>query len=180
MNKPDRDRGIVRNTSEHRWLTSYMKKGENTVKFANGKAALNTFLGIFVTIIALEIAVNVELYLPLTGSRWLLIDCDCLDQTGHDEIEVWKRRSQKFFMLLSESEAECLLVCPALHLHVQYRMAKMKKLTELLRLKEVATWRCVVSFRNFYQQHKGCGWRGSHRLRYHTYLINRATTWKPR
>lgn len=47
----------------------------------------------------------------------------------------------------------------------------MKRLTELPGLEEVAILPYSTLVENRYLQYRGCGWRVSHILRYHNYLL---------
>lgn len=66
------------------------------------------------SIIALDIAANEELYLSVTGSRYLLTDLEYPDQTWHKGFEVRNGESPSFLVLVPGSEALCLVLRPAL------------------------------------------------------------------
>lgn len=92
---------------------------------------------------ALNISENDELYLPVPGGRYLAIDRDFLDQTVHNGFAVREGRSLGVFVLVSASKAICLIVCPALHTYLHYKMAEKEKLAELPRLKQWFFWRIL-------------------------------------
>lgn len=65
-----------------------MKTNERQVMFAKQRAALDVWENISGPMMGLDIAENEELYLPVISGRYLLGGRDCLDQTGHNDIEV--------------------------------------------------------------------------------------------
>lgn len=75
------------------------------------------------------------------------------------------------FVLASASESISLLVCPTSYAHLYYPIAEKKKLAELLRPEEVRISPFSILIGHEYLRNRECGWRASHYLRYHTYLI---------
>lgn len=62
------------------------------------------------TMLDLKIVESENHYLPVTGGRCLLTGRACPAQTEHNGFEVREGQSPKFFVLISWSEAICLLV----------------------------------------------------------------------
>lgn len=121
--------------------------------------------------IVMNIDGNEKLHLPVTSSPYLLTVHGCLDQMEQNVFEVRKGRNPEFFKLFSGSKAIFLLVCLASHTYVHYPITGKKKLTEPLRLKEVALPAYSTFVGRGHLQHGGRGWRSFHTLRYHTHLI---------
>lgn len=88
INKPGMDRGVSRYTSITRLLMLYMEKSESLVCFAIRRAGLNVWLDILGAIMAFDIAENEELYVPVTGSRFLLTGRESSEQTAHNDFKV--------------------------------------------------------------------------------------------
>lgn len=74
-------------------------------------------------------------------------------------------------MLVSGSEAVCLLVRPVLITLVHYLITEKRKLDELLRLEEVTIKVYYVFIGHGYLQHGEFGWKGFHSLRYYSQFI---------
>lgn len=119
MDEQDKDRGIAYQTSTSRFLTSCMESGGSRVNFAKKRAALNVRVEIIGTELALHNARNEELYLPVTGARYLLTGHHCQDQTSHNDSEIRERQSPES-VLVCTSEALCLLVRLASQNYLQY------------------------------------------------------------
>lgn len=82
-------------------------------------------------IMALELALIEELYLPVTDNRYILRGSICPNQTGHHKFEVQQDPNPASFMLVYGSKAICLSVFPALHTFVHYQVNAKKKLSKL-------------------------------------------------
>lgn len=76
----------------------------------------------------LIIAEDDILYLPLSGSRFVLIGRDRPDETGHYGFEIQEGRSARFSVPVPATELISLLVCPALHIYVHHLMAETRNL----------------------------------------------------
>lgn len=93
-NIPDRDGRIARYTSTNKLLTLYTEKSERRFKFAGRQTALDVCERTTDAIMNLEITPNNELELPVTGDRYLLTGCDCMDWTWPNDYKVregWNR-----------------------------------------------------------------------------------------
>lgn len=66
----------------------------------------------------LDIARSEERYLSLTIRPYRLTRCDCPYQTKHYDAEVREGMHPALFVLLSRSEAICLIVHPGLHTYL--------------------------------------------------------------
>lgn len=132
---------------------------------------LHMLLGMISATLAFDSYGDDELYLPLTGGRYLLTDRDCPDHIRQNGPEVQKGRSSWFFVLATGSEAICPLYCPAWHSDLRNPIV-WKKLAELLCLDEGRVPAVSIFVEYEYVQHEWCGWRSSHSLRYHTFLIS--------
>lgn len=93
------------------------------------------------------------------------------EQTNLDKSEVWEARSAGLSVLTSGSKPICLLVSHASQTNGNYSMSAKKKLTELLCFENRAVLACSAIFKHGYLHHGGCGWRISHSLQHHIYLI---------
>lgn len=89
-------------------------------------------------IIALEITLHEELYLPVTGDRFLLTGLDWPGHTVQNDFEVWEGQSPGSFVIVCGSEALFLYVCVASHIYMHYLLAERKTCAEMLYLGEVA------------------------------------------
>lgn len=69
------------------------------------------------------------------------------------------------------TEPVSLLVCSAPRPYLFYQPVEKKKFAKLRRIEEVRIATFPVFVRHGYLPHGGFGWRGSHTLRYHTYLL---------
>lgn len=118
----------------------------------------------------LHAAGDKKLYPSVTGGRELPSGRDYLDQTGNNDFEVQEGQIPVLSVLVSTSEAVCLLGCPLLETYVYYPMDE-KKLVDWLCLIEIAVAVYFVCVGREYRQCEGCGWWGYHCLRYETYLI---------
>lgn len=76
---------------------SYMEESQIRVKFLGIQSALNIFLKIIGTIVALDIAKNKRRYLPVIGGWYHLTGRDCLDETRKNDIESIRRREHSVF-----------------------------------------------------------------------------------
>lgn len=140
-----------------------MEKGESRIKFPRRRAALEVRIGTSSTIRDSDIAWSKELYIPTADDWYLLTGHSFPDQTRYSGFDVMKHWSSWFLVLFLWSEAICLLICPASHTYVQYRMAE-KKLAKLLPLKELAIQTFAVLVGRWNTQHGECGGRDSHSL----------------
>lgn len=98
---------------------------------------MNVCVEKFSSKMALNDAINEELYLPATIGWNLLTSFGCLDQTGHNGFKVQKDYSAKLFVLLFAFVSLCLLVYSASPTYLCNSMGNKKKLTELFYLGEV-------------------------------------------
>lgn len=71
-----------------------MEKVENIENFVRRLDALKLWLGMLGATINLNRAGNENLYLLMTGSRYLLIGKDCIDQTRHNDLNSRKVGAQ--------------------------------------------------------------------------------------
>lgn len=76
-------------------------------------------------------------YLRASGGPYLLSGRDLQDQTARNKFEVQDSRNPAYFVLVSEDDAICMLVCTASQTHVHYSKVPNKKLAEVLPLEEV-------------------------------------------
>lgn len=114
-------------TSKSRLLTSYVEKGDSTLKFAKRWAALDVWgRGLVLTAIDLQTARDAGIYIPATGSRYVLLGRDFPDQTGHNDYDVLEDQSTGFSLLVSGTEFISLLVFPVSHTYVHYTMSQRK------------------------------------------------------
>lgn len=74
--------------------------------------------------IALDIAADEKIYLPVTGAHYLLIRRDGLDQTLHNDLKFQEGRNTRFSVLVHESEGLCLIIYSASHTYLHYLMTK--------------------------------------------------------
>lgn len=126
-------------------MTSYLEKGKSRIKIARKQATFDVWLDTTGSVISLDLPRNDKLYLPVTGGPYFLTGLDCQNQSEHSDFEVREGRSTRFFMVASESEVLCLLMCHAFHIYVQYLMAEKKKLVGLLHLEETTFPACFSS-----------------------------------
>lgn len=82
------------------------------------------WLAIIGVLMAFGFARNERIYLFGTGGRYLLTGLDCLDQTGHVDIELRDGRSSAVFVPMFQSKVTCVLVRPVPHTHLIYQLAK--------------------------------------------------------
>lgn len=141
------------------------------MRTARRRAALDVWLGILGAILGLESAEDKDIYLLKTGGCYRLIGSACREQAWHNESEVREGRRAGFFLLVSQFEALCLLVCSASHTDLHNLMPERKVLAQLLRLEKVTILEYSVSIGHEDLQHEGCGRCVSHSLRYPTYII---------
>lgn len=87
----------------------------------------------------LDSAGKENLYMPVTGSCNLLTGCGCSDHTGHNHFEFWEGQSPGLFVLVPESEAMFLLVCPVAHNCAQYTTSVIKNIVYWLHIEEITT-----------------------------------------
>lgn len=120
---------------------------------ARRRAALDVSVAMIGAKMSLDSAGDEEPYLPVTGVRHPSPSPGCPDYTGHNVLEVQGRRSSGFLLLISGSEALCLLVYPASHTYVHQPISEKWKLAELLHLGEVAipTYSAFVGHGNLQQ-----------------------------
>lgn len=111
-----------------------------------------------------------DVYLFVTGSFYLLTGRGFPDQTNYNKLEVWEGRNPGILVVISGSEAICLLVFSALETYALYPMSINKKLVELLPLDKVKIPPYSVFIRHGCLQHKRCTRRCPQSLRYHTCL----------
>lgn len=111
-----------------------MEKGESKVKLARRQAALEVWVEMISAALASDSAGDKKQYLPVTGGWYVRTGHDYPVQAAHNDFEVPKGRSPRFFVLFSEFETIYLLVSSASHTYLHYQMAEKKKLAELLRL----------------------------------------------
>lgn len=93
----------------------------------------------------MDIAGNEERYLSVTHGQYLLTGRDCVNQTVQHIIDIQEGWIPGFFVSVSVSEAICFLVSPASPTDVHYSMDEKTKLTKVLRQKEVAIRRSLLS-----------------------------------
>lgn len=101
---PERHKGVERYTSTSRLSTSYTENNESRVRFAKRRAVLAGLVRIIGTILALNIAGNEGLYLPVSGGRYFPTGRDSSEQTGNNDFEILEGLSLEFFELASGSE----------------------------------------------------------------------------
>ena len=113
--------------------------------------------------------------LVLSVFRWevLLTGNGCLDQTGHNDFQVKLNTSPGFFAIVTARESARLWVCPGSHQYVHYDDKSKRDLADLLVMNEITIPSYSIFIGQGHLQHAGTGWRGSHCLRYHMYLIPR-------
>lgn len=148
-----------------------MGNGESRVLFPMGRAALDVYLGMIGSVVALDIARNEELYFSVTGGLYLLTGRNFHNQPEGNSFEVGEGRSPGFFVVVSGYEALCLIVCLVSRIYLHYLKAEKKKLADLLWVGEMAlpSYSGVVT--HGYLHHGRWGWRGSQSLNYHTSRI---------
>lgn len=81
IDKPDWDRELVFHMLTNRLLTAYMEKADSRTRLLESRATLDVWVWTIGVMTALESAAGEKLYLAVTGRRYLLIDCDCPDET---------------------------------------------------------------------------------------------------
>lgn len=132
---------------------------------------LDVWVGTMGDISELDTAVDEELYIPRAGTRCFSTGVDYLDRTGEIYFEVLAGGSIRVFVLGSETEPISLLLCPVPYTFLHYPPDELKKLAELLRLKDLQIKALFVIVEYWYLQHRKCDWHGSQGLLYHTNLI---------
>lgn len=125
----------------------------------------------FVYMLCMDVFGEKDLYLPVTGGRYLLTDHNCHDQTGHNNFEVQEGKASRFFVLFFGSKAISIFVCQSSHTHVNYLIGETKKLSMIVQMEKVEISQFSVVVDHGYLQQAGFGRRGHHCLPYHTYLI---------
>lgn len=153
-------------------MTMYMKKSDCQVNSTRMPAGLDVSVGIICAIMALRSAEVQEVYLSVTSAAILLIGRNCRYLNGRNSFEDLEVRSSRFLVLVSRSEAICLLACPVSHTYLQYKMAEMdkKRFSIPLSLEGVDIPACSIFVEHRYLQNGGCCRQCSHSIRYHNYL----------
>lgn len=79
------------------------------------------------TMNGLDGAEDEKFYLPVNGGQYFRTGRNFPDQTEKKGFEVRECRSHGRFVLVSRSEAICLLVCPALYIYVHHPRLRRRK-----------------------------------------------------
>ena len=112
-----------------------------------------------------------DLYLPVSGGRFLLTGKDCPAQVGHNDFDHRQGTGPGFFVIVTGAEPANLWVCDGSHKHVGLSAKKRNQLAQILRLKRITIPRNSVFIGHGFLQHAGAEWSKNGSLRYNSYHI---------
>lgn len=93
VGESDKNQEVARYMLPIQLRVSYARKGDNLLKFEKSRTVLDVWVRMINATVGLEITGDEERYLLEVGDRYVLTSHDCLDQTGHNNLKVRKRRS---------------------------------------------------------------------------------------
>ena len=176
--KRDRDMGIARYSSTKHFLMETLELAEH-VHLAQRRAYLDTWIGMLVSMLNLDKDGTVPLYFPKTGGRLLLTGRNAPAQVPHCDFppdEDGEIGSPGYFVIVTGPEVASLWVCPGSQTFISYSEEERHQLGDVLKYEEISIPANSIFIGHGHLQHAGAGWKGSHCLRYHIYLIPERAT----
>lgn len=157
-------------SSTNWFLMKSLDKSDRLLRSIGTKIVLGVWGRIVRTAMKLYKPLIEVLQLPISRSWYLLTDCNCSDQTGQNDFEFWKDRSNEFLCYFLSLE---IILCQPILYHTQACTNRYlgKICRAALPERSVVSVISVVGGHS-YRRRGECGWCESDSLRYSTYFIS--------